>query len=74
MKKVSAVVGDREVVVVDLDSTVDEGRDGKMNGEGRFLVAALMAEVSMAAVTYFFGVAADVILAPCADDLALGGG
>lgn len=71
--KDSAVVGDREVVVVDLESTVGEGGDVKVNGGGRFLVAALIAEVSMTAVTYFFGAGTDVILSSSAGDLTLGG-
>lgn len=68
--KDSAVLGDKDVVVIDLESTVDEGGDGKANGGGRFLVAALIAEVSMAAVTYLFGAATHVILPPSAGDLA----
>ena len=72
--KDSAVIGDREVVVKDLESTLGEGGDGKVNGGGRFLVAALIAEVSIATVTYFFfGVATNLILSPSAGDLAPGG-
>lgn len=64
----SAVVGERDIVAVDFERVVGEDGDLKANGGGRLLAAALVALVSMVAVTYFLDVADDVVPSTRAGD------
>jgi hypothetical protein len=65
----SAVVGEREVVAVDLESAVGDDGAAKVKGGGRLLAATLIALVSMVAVTYFLDVAESVVPSTIAADL-----